>query len=136
MKVRESVRQGYSKTRSPGPLSRVVFRKLKIESEANTPLLSVLEKARKGVIVLTSRGRARYALVPVKDRDMESYALATHPTFLRLIERSRLSYARHGGIPLEEVARGFGIALAAVGRERALPGRPARAGGSKSPASN
>jgi len=111
MKVRESVREGYRKTPSPGSPSGVVIRKVRIESEANTPLSSVLEKARKGVIVLTRRGKARYALVPVKDRDMESYALATHPTFLRLIERSRLSYARHGGIPLKEVARDLGISL-------------------------
>lgn len=118
MKVRESAQQQYGKTGSPGAPSRVAFRKLKIESEANTPLSSVLEKARKGVIVLTRRGRARYALVPVKDRDIESYSLATHPTFLRLIERSRLSYARHGGIPLEEVARDLGISLPGARRGR------------------
>lgn len=111
MKVRESARQLYKKTGSPGPPPRVVFQKLKIESEAKVPLFSVLEKARTGVIVFTRRGKAQYALVPVKERDVERYALATHPTFLSLIERSRLSYARHGGIPLEEVARGFGIAL-------------------------
>lgn len=123
MKVRESAREAYKKTGSPGSPFRVVFRKLKIESEASTPLSSVLAKAQKSVIVLSRGGRARYALVPVKDRDMESYALATHPTFLRLIERSRLSYARHGGIPLDEVASGFGIVLPAVRRARALPGR-------------
>jgi hypothetical protein len=111
MKVRESAREAYKKAVSPDSTSRVVFRKLKIESEANSPLSSVLGKARKGVIVLTKGGKARYALVPVNDRDMESYGLATHPTFLRLIERSRLSYARHGGIPLEEVARDLGISL-------------------------
>ena len=120
-----------SSSRSRGPL-----RRLEIESEGDLPLSSVLEKARRGVIVLTRGGRARYALVPVKDRDMESYALATHPTFLRLIKRSRLSYARHGGIPLEEVASGFGIALDAAGRERVVTGRSGRAGGSKSPTSN
>src|SRR3972149_2420228 len=127
MKVRESARAGYRKTGLPASPPKVVFRKLKIESEGNIRLLSVLEKARKGVIVLTRGGRARYALVPVKDRDMESYALATHPTFLRLIKRSRLSYARHGGIPLEEVASGFGIALDAAGRERVVTGRSGRA---------
>lgn len=123
MKVRESTRQEYTKTRSPDSSSRGVFRKLKIESEADTPLSSVLAEARKGVIVLTRRGKARYALVPVKDRDMESYALATHPTFLRLIERSRQSYARHGGIPLDEVAGDFGIALPAARTARGPAGR-------------
>ncbi len=122
MKVRESAREGYKKAVSPDSHSRVVFRKLKIESEANMPLSSVLEKARKGVIVLTSGGRARYALVPVKDRDMESYALATHPTFLRLIERSRQSYARHGGIPLEEVAKSLRIDLSIPRAVRAVAG--------------
>lgn len=128
MKVRESVRQEYTKTRSPDSSSRGVFRKLKIESEANTPLSLVLAEARKGVIVLTRRGKARYALVPVKDRDMESYSLATHPRFLRLIERSRLSYARHGGIPLDKVASGFGIALPPARTARGQVGRR-RAGG-------
>lgn len=129
MKVRESAREAYKKMASPDSPSRVVFRKVKIESEANMPLSSVLEKARKGVIVLTRGGRARYALVPVKDRDMQSYSLATHPTFLRLIERSRLSYAQHGGIPLNEVARGFGIALpVARGARPRKVGRGTRGG--------
>ena len=123
MKVRESAQEQYGKTGSPGPPSRLAFRKLKIESEGNIPLSLVLAKARKGVIVLTRGGRARYALVPVKDRDMESYALATHPTFLRLIERSRLSYARHGGIPLDEVVSGFGIALPTARRAQGLSRR-------------
>ena len=110
------------------PRSWVPFRKLKIESEGNIPLSLVLEKARKGVIVLTRRGRARYALVPVKDRDMESYALATHPTFLRLIERSRLSYARHGGIPLEEVAKSLRIGLSVPRAVRVVAGGKGKGG--------
>jgi len=122
MKVRESAQEQYGKTGSPGPPSRLAFRKLKIESAGNIPLSLGLEKARKGVIVLTRRGRARYALVPVKDRDMESYSLATHPTFLRLIEGSRLSYARHGGIPLEEVAKSLRIGLSVPRAVRAVAG--------------
>ena len=110
------------------PRSWVPFRKLKIESEGNIPLSLVLEKARKGVIVLTRRGRARYALVPVKDRDMESYSLATHPTFLRLIERSRLSYARHGAIPLEEVAKSLRIGLSVPRAVRAVAGGKGKGG--------
>ncbi len=58
-----------------------------------------------------------------KDRDMENYALATNPTFLRLIEGSRLSYARHGGIPLDEVASGFGIALPGARKAQELSRR-------------
>jgi hypothetical protein len=53
MKVRESAQEQYGKTGSPGPPSRLAFRKLKIESEGNMPLSLVLEKERKGVIVLT-----------------------------------------------------------------------------------
>ncbi|MCP4660030.1 MAG: hypothetical protein GY856_31905 [bacterium] len=48
-------------------------------------------------------------MVPLADEDLESLAVATHPDFLTLIERSRARYKAEGGISLEEIRRKYGV---------------------------
>jgi hypothetical protein len=43
------------------------------------------------------------------EEDWEDFVVSTHPTFLSVLKRSRGSYEAHGGIPLAEVERRFGL---------------------------
>jgi antitoxin (DNA-binding transcriptional repressor) of toxin-antitoxin stability system len=53
--------------------------------------------------VITRKGKAVAALIPMTDEDVESLALSLDPRFLKIIERSRASIAENGGISLEEM---------------------------------
>jgi hypothetical protein len=58
-------------------------------------------------IVIVHRGFALAALVPLGNMDYESIELANNPRFLAILEESRASYEREGGISSEEVHRMF-----------------------------
>ncbi|HNT86404.1 MAG TPA: hypothetical protein PKL84_00940 [Candidatus Hydrogenedentes bacterium] len=56
-------------------------------------------------LVVTEHGRPIAALVPLHDADMETIALSTDPTFIRLIEHSRERRNKEGGISAAEMRR-------------------------------
>jgi hypothetical protein len=58
-------------------------------------------------VVLTRKGKAVAALIPMTDDDVESLALSLNPKFIEIIERSRASLAKDGGMSLEEVEAMF-----------------------------
>ncbi len=60
-------------------------------------------------IVLTDDGTPVAVLLPVENADLETISLSLNPKFLEIIERSRESYWREGGLSSEEVRRRFGL---------------------------
>ena len=53
--------------------------------------------------VITRKGKAVAALIPMTDEDVESLSLSLDPAFIEIIERSRASITQDGGISLEEM---------------------------------
>ena len=78
--------------------------------QATAPLAEYVRRARKEGVVVTLRGKpvATVTAVPA-GADWESLAIATHPKFLAIMERSRRAHREHGGISPGEMRRHFGI---------------------------
>jgi antitoxin (DNA-binding transcriptional repressor) of toxin-antitoxin stability system len=80
-------------------------------AQATAPLSEYAEKARReGAVVVTLRGKpvATLSAVP-KGADWESLAIANHPKFLEIMERSRVAHRKQGGISPDDMRRHFGI---------------------------
>lgn len=91
---------------------------------------SLADDAREAIgepLVVTRRGKPVAAVVPVEGMDLESLALATHPDFIALIERSRASERAGGGLTLEEMRRKYGLEKKPSRRSRRVSARPRRA---------
>ena len=58
-------------------------------------------------LIITRNGEPIAVLVPTPDSDLESIKLSFDPKFIEIIERSRRSVARDGGIPMEQVEAMF-----------------------------
>ena len=58
-------------------------------------------------LIITRDGKPLAVLLPTEGADIESIQLSFDPKFLELIQESRLSYVREGGIALEEVEAMF-----------------------------
>jgi prevent-host-death family protein len=89
-------------------------------AEATGALSGYARQARRGPVVVMRRGKPVAALVPLDAEQWEDFVVSTHPGFLDLIERSRASFRAHGGIPLEDIEREFGVKRAgrSTGRRR------------------
>lgn len=72
---------------------------------ANLTLRQVIELASTGPVVITEKGAALVAIVGIDEDSLESFSLSNNPDFLAIIERSRESYRRNGGVPIEEIRR-------------------------------
>ena len=59
--------------------------------------------------MLTKRGKAVAAVVPLDDEDYFSMRLANSPEFIAIIERGRAQYKAQGGISLQEMRRKYGL---------------------------
>jgi hypothetical protein len=81
-----------------------------IELEKTTISVSDLANlARNGTVILTQKGKPLVAVKDLSQRDWESISLANNPRFLALIEASRESYRREGGIPLANIRQELGF---------------------------
>jgi prevent-host-death family protein len=78
-------------------------------SEAKGSLSDYARKARRETLVLTRRGKAVAAVVPLDDEDYFSMRLANNPEFIAIIERGRTQYKAQGGLSIEEMRRKYGI---------------------------
>jgi antitoxin (DNA-binding transcriptional repressor) of toxin-antitoxin stability system len=87
-------------------------------SKATAPLSEYARNVREEPVLLTDRGRAVAALVPINNSDVESIALSTNPDFIAMIEASRRRQRIEGGIPLAEVRREFGLPATVSPRPR------------------
>jgi prevent-host-death family protein len=72
-------------------------------SQATESLATYVRGVSKDTVVVTRRGKPVAALVPLRSSDLESVALATNPTFRKILEKSRRSLRAGKGLTLEEV---------------------------------
>jgi hypothetical protein len=78
-------------------------------------------RGRRDTWVLTRRGKPIAALVPISSAaDLETFGLSHDPRFIDILNRSWASYAREGGLSLEEVRRKFAPPRRASRRRKAL----------------
>lgn len=78
-------------------------------AEATAPLAEYAREVGKGPLILTVGGKPVAALVPIKNVDLETATLSTHPPFLALIERSRERQKAEGGISTAEMRHRLGL---------------------------
>jgi antitoxin (DNA-binding transcriptional repressor) of toxin-antitoxin stability system len=67
-------------------------------AQATGPLGEYAREMRDEPVIVTARGKAIAALVPVDDADLEEMSLSHNPKFLALIEHSRARHKAEGGI--------------------------------------
>jgi PHD/YefM family antitoxin component YafN of YafNO toxin-antitoxin module len=80
-------------------------------------------------LVVTRDGTPVAVLIPIEGADMETVSLSLDPAFNAILERSRASTRRQGGIPAEEMWRRLGLDEAQVASEEppAKVGSPPKA---------
>jgi antitoxin (DNA-binding transcriptional repressor) of toxin-antitoxin stability system len=60
-------------------------------------------------VVLTEGGKPVASVVPLGDSDWEEISLAMSPKFIEMLQKSRESYRRHGGLTSDQVRKALGI---------------------------
>ena len=94
-------------------------------ARATSSLASYARRVKGDPVVLTRRGKPVAALIEIKDADLETLTVSTHPEFIAIIEESRRRLKAEGGISSSEMRRRLGIKRTA----RAIPaGRKRRKG--------
>ena len=78
-------------------------------SKATESLATYIQDLDGGPIVVTNRGRAIAAVIPVNDADAETISLSQNPKFRAIINQSRARQKREGGLSSDEMRRRFGI---------------------------
>ena len=80
----------------------------KIElTEATKPLAEYVKEMDGMSMMIMFKGVALAALVPMDNADYETVSLSTNPEFIALLQRSRASGRKEGGISTEEMRRRF-----------------------------
>ena len=69
--------------------------------EMKNSLSEIIRRAKKGDVVVTSRGRPKAILHGVAEEDLEDYLLAHSKKFQKSLEASYREYKRKGGVSLE-----------------------------------
>jgi antitoxin (DNA-binding transcriptional repressor) of toxin-antitoxin stability system len=73
--------------------------------DAAAPLAKYADEMQGHLGVLTRGGHPVAALVPIDEDDLATMSLSANLDFLAIIERSRESYRKHGGISSEDLRR-------------------------------
>ena len=76
-------------------------------TEANEPLADYVKHMEGNPVIITFRGMALAALVPLDTIDYETISLSTNPEFIEILEQSRKRVREEGGISSEEMRRFF-----------------------------
>ena len=62
----------------------------------------VLREAKKGDVVITSRGKPTAVITAVTEEDFEDYLLEKSPRFQKALEDARSEYLEKGGISMKK----------------------------------
>ena len=77
-------------------------------SQSGEALSKWLESEDPEPLIITREGNPVGALVSLADSDLESAKVGLDPAFIRIIEESRASMRKRGGVPAEEMEARFG----------------------------
>lgn len=78
-------------------------------TDATQSLADYAQQVDGGSIVVTRNGKPIAAVVALPNTDAETIALSQNPQFLAIMERSRIRYAREGGISSADMRQRFGL---------------------------
>jgi antitoxin (DNA-binding transcriptional repressor) of toxin-antitoxin stability system len=78
-------------------------------SKATESLAAYIQDLDGGPIVVTDRGRAIAAVISVNNADAETISLSQNPKFHAIINRSRATQKREGGLSSQEMRQRFRI---------------------------
>jgi hypothetical protein len=93
------------------------MKKLNI-AELSASLLEYVQALGDEPVALLHEGNPVAVLMPTPNSDMESVSLGLNPKFLAMIERSKESLIRDGGLSTEEVRRHLGLPERAKGKKK------------------
>jgi hypothetical protein len=71
------------------------------------PSASSEETASSSAMIITFRGVALAALIPLDNINYETVSLSTNPEFIEILEQSRKRVSEEGGISSEEMRQFF-----------------------------
>ena len=84
------------------------MKKVKL-ADVTIPLLQFVQELGREPVILMYKGKPLAVIQPVWDADVETVSLSLSPKFQAILQESRDSIIRTGGIPFEEVCRDFGV---------------------------
>ena len=101
-------------------------------ADVSVPLEQFVRELGKEPAILLHRGKPVAVIEPVWNADIETVSLSLNPKFLKMMQDSRESIIRNGGIPIEEMMQEFaaedakknGPAKKANGRKKRTPAKP------------
>lgn len=76
-------------------------------ADATKPLAEYVKEMEGMSLMITYKGVALAALVPLENADYETVTMATDPEFRAILERSRKSLREEGGVSADEVRKMF-----------------------------
>jgi hypothetical protein len=80
-------------------------------ADAKRSLAVYARQAEKETLIVTVRRKFRVAVVRLDgDTDWEAMSLSTNPEFMAIVQASRNSLKKHGGISSDQLRRRLGIA--------------------------
>ncbi len=78
-------------------------------ADASAPLAEYANAAGQETLIVTRKGKPIAAVVGLADVDWESLSLSSNPEFQAIVQRSRESLRREGGISPADMRRRLGI---------------------------
>ena len=78
-------------------------------TEATASLANYVQNLDRETLVLNREGEPVAVLMPIENADLETISLSTNPEFIAILEESRASLKKEGGIPLDEMKRRLGL---------------------------
>lgn len=73
--------------------------------DTDLTLPQVAEMAKRGPVILTQKGKPMASVKRLSRSDWEGCALADNPQFQALVEKSRRSFEKEGGIRLQDLRK-------------------------------
>lgn len=78
-------------------------------AQAKVNLEAYAREAQKSPLIITKNGKPVAALIAVDEFDLEVLATSENPTFLAIMEHSRIRAEKEGTISAEEMRRELGL---------------------------
>ncbi|NET59818.1 MAG: type II toxin-antitoxin system Phd/YefM family antitoxin [Symploca sp. SIO2E6] len=79
-------------------------------TQATDSLATYIQKLEEDQLVVVQHGKPVAVLMPITEDELEDISLSNNPEFLAILEKSRTSLQRKGGVSLEQVKQGLGLA--------------------------
>jgi len=79
-------------------------------TQATDSLAAYIQQLEEDQLVVMQDGKPVAVLMPVTEDELEDISLSKNPEFLAILDQSRTSLQRKGGVSLEQVKQRLGLA--------------------------